>query len=130
MNAPDLHVIAASLYKAGVTGNPTAILARELELFEVEFEASVLEHENHGVEDVGQCSGDVARFGERPGVGLVLEEAVAVKLEFVEDGGGRAVGCGVVVVGRHGRLRFGAAPLAAFHGRRRAGAAWACTAGL
>lgn len=39
MSAHDLQAIAASLYQAGVTGNPTAILARELELFEVEFAA-------------------------------------------------------------------------------------------
>ena len=39
MSAHDLQAIAASLYQAGVTSNPTAILARELELFEVEFEA-------------------------------------------------------------------------------------------
>lgn len=39
MSAPDLQAIAASLYQAGVKGSPTAILARELELFEVEFAA-------------------------------------------------------------------------------------------
>lgn len=39
MSAPDLQAIAASLYQAGVTDTPTAILARELELFEVEFAA-------------------------------------------------------------------------------------------
>lgn len=39
MSAPDLQAIAASLYQAGVTSHPTAILARELDLFEVEFAA-------------------------------------------------------------------------------------------
>ncbi|MBU1819326.1 MAG: hypothetical protein KKB08_21530 [Gammaproteobacteria bacterium] len=39
MSAINLHAVAALLYKAGITGDPTAILARDLELFEVEFAA-------------------------------------------------------------------------------------------
>ncbi|MDN7726657.1 hypothetical protein [Burkholderia gladioli] len=39
MNAIHLHKIAASLYDAGINGIPTAILAREVPLYEVEFEA-------------------------------------------------------------------------------------------
>ena len=76
---------------------------------------------DQGVEDVGQRGADLARVGQRPGVGLVLEGAVAVELEFGEERGGR--GCGVVrlvigvgMVGHRGCLRSAAAPIAAFAG--------------
>lgn len=39
MNTPNLHKIAASLHHVGISGIPTAILAREVPLYEVEFEA-------------------------------------------------------------------------------------------
>lgn len=39
MSALDLHAIAASLHHAGAPGVPTAILAREVPLYEVEFAA-------------------------------------------------------------------------------------------
>jgi len=39
------------------------------QVFEVGLEARVLKGRDQGVEDVGEGSGDVAVFGERPGVG-------------------------------------------------------------
>ncbi|HIH2749968.1 hypothetical protein L3V59_41405 [Burkholderia aenigmatica] len=39
MNEAHLHKIAASLHEAGISGAPTAILTRDVPLYEVEFEA-------------------------------------------------------------------------------------------
>ena len=48
-----------------------------------------LKRRDEGVEDVGDGAGDGAGFGQRSRVGLVLEGAVAVELEFGEDVIGR-----------------------------------------
>ena len=83
-----------------VDGRPEQIL-------EVGFEAGIAQGRDEGVEDVGDGASDGAGFGQRPRVGLVLEGAIAVKLQFVQDVVGRGCGvrrlvAGVVVIDRHG----------------------------
>ena len=64
---------------------------RPEQVLEVGFEACVREGRDQGVEDVGDGAGDGLGFGQRPRVGLVVEGAIAVELEFGEDGGGDGV---------------------------------------
>lgn len=106
--------------------NPVGGAVEEVDLtpeqvFKVGLEAGVLEYEGQGIEDVRQAAGDVLAFGERPRVGLVLKGTIAVELEFVENGGGRALILRLVVVGRHGRLRY--------WGRASRGLSWATESG-
>ena len=62
---------------------------RPEQIFEVGFEAGVAKGGDEGVEDVGDGAGDGLGFGQRSRVGLVLEGAIAVELEFGEDVIGR-----------------------------------------
>ena len=66
----------------GVDGRPEQVL-------EVGFEAGVAKASDQGVEDVSNGAGDGLGFGQRSRVGLVLEGAIAVELEFGEDVIGR-----------------------------------------
>ena len=66
---------------------------RPEQILEVGFEARIGERHHEGVEDVGDAAGEDVRFGQRPGIGFVLERTVAIELEFVEDLVGR--GCAV-----------------------------------
>ena len=45
--------------------------------------------DDQGVEDVGDGAGDGVAFGQRPGIGFVLEGTIAVELQLVEDVVGR-----------------------------------------
>ena len=58
-------------------------------ILEVGFEAGVAQGRHEGVEDVGDGASDVARFGQRPRIGLVLKGTIAVELQFGEDVVGR-----------------------------------------
>ena len=82
-----LVVVEFALDPAG--GAVEEVHSRPEQVFEVRFEASVGERHHEGVEDVGDAAGDDVAFGKRPRVGFVLERAVAVELEFVEDMVGR-----------------------------------------
>ena len=62
---------------------------RPEQVLEVGFEASVGQRHHESVEDVGDAAYKDVRFGKRPGVGFVVEGAVAIELEFVEDLVGR-----------------------------------------
>ena len=62
---------------------------RPEQVLEVGFEAGVGQGDDEGVEDVGDGAGDGVAFGQRSRVGLVLEGAIAVELEFGEDVIGR-----------------------------------------
>jgi hypothetical protein len=62
---------------------------RPEEIFEVGFETSVAHGGDKGVEDVGDRARDVPGFRKRSRVGLVLEGAIAIELEFVEEAPGR-----------------------------------------
>ena len=62
---------------------------RPEQILEVGFEAGVAKASDEGVEDVGDGAGDGLSFGQRSRVGLVLEGAIAVELEFGEDVIGR-----------------------------------------
>ena len=69
------------------------------QVFEIGFEASVLEGADEGVESVGDGGADQVILGQRPWIGFALERTVAVELEFFEEVGGRALGVlGFVVV--------------------------------
>jgi hypothetical protein len=59
------------------------------QLLEVGFEACVAQRHDQGIKDVGNGALDEAGFGQWPRVGIVLEGAVAVELEFGEDLFGR-----------------------------------------
>jgi hypothetical protein len=79
---------------------------RPQEIIEVGFEAGLAQARDERVEDVGDGGSDDTGVGQRSRVGLVLEGAIAVKLEFGEDVIGW--GCGVrwlvvcfVVLDRH-----------------------------
>ena len=63
--------------------------SRPEQVLEVGFEAGVAKGDDQGVEDVGDSAGDDAALGQRSRVGLVLEGAIAVELEFGEDVIGR-----------------------------------------
>jgi hypothetical protein len=97
MSAHDLQAIAASLYQAGVTSNPTAILARELELFEVEFEAlecmqeSELRSADWAVLALARALGQVTPMlvDEYLGLGDTVSEAIVHRLlddQLLQDG--------------------------------------------
>ena len=62
---------------------------RPQQLFEVGFEAGVAQCRDQGVENVGDGARDRLGLRQRPRVGFVLEGAIAVELEFVEDVIGR-----------------------------------------
>ena len=62
---------------------------RPEQIFEVRFEAGVSEGGDKGVEDVGDGAGDSPSFRQRSRVGFVLEGAIAIELEFVEEASGR-----------------------------------------
>ena len=72
-----------------VGGAVDEIDSRPEQIFEVGFEASVAQGDDEGVEDVEDGAGDCLGFGQRSRVGLVLERAIAVELEFGEDVIGR-----------------------------------------
>ena len=55
------------------------------QVLEIGLEARVTERRDQGVEDVGHGAGDGVGFGQRPGVGLVLEGTMAIELELGED---------------------------------------------
>ena len=81
------------------------------QVFDVGLQARVGKGGDEGVEDVGQCGADNVLFGQWPGVGFVLERAVAVELEFGEKRGGGGVGAvRFVVAGVDDRGRTGLAP--------------------
>ncbi|KNE26479.1 hypothetical protein [Achromobacter spanius] len=88
MSATNLPAIAASLYKAGITGDPTAILARELELFEVEFEAlecmqeSELRSADWAVLALARALGRISPvlIDEYLGLGDTVSEAIVQRL--------------------------------------------------
>ena len=69
-------------------GTVEQVDGRPQQVFQVRFEAGIAQSGDQGVEDVGDGSGDGGAVGQRPGIGFVLEGAVAVKLEFGEDMGG------------------------------------------
>ena len=62
---------------------------RPEQIFKVGFETGVDQRYDEGVEDVGDSAGDDFGFGQGPWIRLVLEGAIAVELEFVEDAIGR-----------------------------------------
>ena len=62
---------------------------RPEQVFEVGFETGVGQRYDEGVEDVGDSAGDDLGFGQGPWIRFVLEGAIAVELEFVEDVIGR-----------------------------------------
>ena len=103
------------------------------QVFEVGLQAGVGEGGDQGIEDVGDRGADSALFGQRPGVGFVLEGAVSVELEFGQDRGGRGFGMVRLAVGERAIGHRGGSPADRAHRglrrRRRAGAARACTAG-
>lgn len=88
MSASDLQAIAASLCKAGVTGDPTVILAQELELFEVEFAAlecmqeSELRSEDWAVLALTRALGQISPVlvDEYLGLGDTVSEAIVLRL--------------------------------------------------
>lgn len=61
-------------------------------IFEVEPETRVRRAGDEGVESVGECAAEGGILGRRTGVGFVPERAVAVDLEFGEDGSDRGLG--------------------------------------
>ena len=65
-----------------VDGRPEQVL-------EVRFEARVVQGRDQSVENVCDGAGHGVAFGKRSRIGLVLEGAVAIELEFVEDVIGR-----------------------------------------
>jgi hypothetical protein len=89
---------------------------RPQEVVEVGFEARVLQAGNQGIEDVGDGTGDTIAFGQRAGIGFILEGAVAVELKFLQDmvGWGRVVMRFIVVVLVHRMLHRLDRALAAF----------------
>ena len=103
-------------------------------ILEVGFEAGVAQGRHERVEDVSDGADDVARFGERPRIGLVLKRTIAVELQFGEDVVGR--GCNVTARGRcrHGRLSWSASfcrigrANRGLHGDKRRRADRTCTA--
>lgn len=88
MSAPNLHAIAASLYAAGIPGDPTAILARDLDLFEVEFAAlefvqeSELRPADWAVLALARAMGRISPLlaDEYLGLGDTVSEAVVHRL--------------------------------------------------
>ncbi len=83
-----LVVVEGALHAVG--GTVEEVDRGPEQVFEVGLQARVAQRGDQGVEDVGDGAADDLGFGERPGVGLVLEGAMAVELEFGEEviGGG------------------------------------------
>ena len=83
-----LVVVQGALHAVG--GTVEEVDRGPEQVFEVGFQACVTQRGDQGVKDVGDGATDDLGFGERPGVGLVLEGAMAVELEFGEEvvGGG------------------------------------------
>src|SRR3546814_18397349 len=52
------------------------------------FKTCVLECGSEGVEDVSDRTTDVAFFGQRPGIGFILEGPVSKELQLIEEAGG------------------------------------------
>ena len=103
------------------------------QVFQVGLEAGVGKGGDEGVEDVCQRGSDGELVGQRPCVGFVLEGAMAVKLEFAEERGGRGFGVvrlvvGVGVVGHRGLPPAADRAHRGLRRRRRPGADRACTA--
>lgn len=88
MSATNLQAIAAALHKAGIIGDPTAILAQELELFEVEFAAlecmleSELRSEDWAVLALTHALGQISPMlvDEYLGLGDTVSEAIVLRL--------------------------------------------------
>ncbi|GGF80449.1 hypothetical protein GCM10011402_36320 [Paracoccus acridae] len=86
------------------------------QFLEIGLEPGVTEACHQGVEDVGHGGGDGVRLRKRPGVGLILKGAPAVKLEFGQDvlglGGGvdRLGGLVVGILCHRVLLRWGRDP--------------------
>ncbi len=62
------------------------------QVFQVGLETGVGQGGDQGAEDVGECRAHRALFRERARIGLVLERAVTVELEFGEERSGRGGG--------------------------------------
>ncbi|CAM2161400.1 conserved hypothetical protein [Paraburkholderia sacchari] len=88
MNEAHLLEIAASLYDAGINGIPTAILAREVPLYEVEFEAlecvqeSKLRSADWAVLALARAMGRISPVlvDEYLGLGATVSEAIVHRL--------------------------------------------------
>ena len=63
-------------------GTVEEIDRRPEQILEVGFEASIAQGDDERVEDVGDGACDSLGFGQRSQVGLVLEGAIAIELEF------------------------------------------------
>jgi hypothetical protein len=110
------HLIVIEFAFDPLAGAMEEVDGRPQQVAEVGLEARVLQTGNQGVEDVGDGTGHTIAFGQRAGIGFILEGAVAVKLEFLQYmvGWGRVVMRFKVVVLVHRMLHRLDRALAAF----------------
>jgi hypothetical protein len=70
-----LHAVSSAVKE--IDGRPQQVL-------EVGFEARVTERRDQRVQDIGHGGADGVCLRQRPGIGLVVERPIAVKLELAE----------------------------------------------
>ena len=110
------HLIVIEFAFDPLAGAVKEVDGRPEKIVEVGFEARVFHAGNKCIEDVGNGACDTVAFGQRAGIGFILEGAVAVKLEFLQYmvGWGRVVMRFKVVVLVHRMLHRLDRALAAF----------------